>query len=70
VSDSHVNKTGVWRGSPVSLAISVFFPCLRLHPSKRASEAAGVVTGWWSSAVACLLADGRRSPEGEHAVVE
>jgi hypothetical protein len=38
--------------------------------SKRASEAAGVATGRRSGVVAHLLADGRRSPEGERAVVE
>jgi hypothetical protein len=34
------------------------------------SEAAGVATGWRSGTVTRLLADGRRSPEGERAVVE
>jgi hypothetical protein len=57
-------------GSPQTLAPFCFLPRLRLHPSERASEAVGVVTGRRSSAVTRLLADRRRSPEGEHAVVE
>jgi hypothetical protein len=69
-SDSRSDKTGVWRGSPVTLVISVFSPRLRLHPSERASAAAGIATGRRSGVVARLLADGQRSPEGERAVVE
>jgi hypothetical protein len=68
-SDSRENKTSVRRGSPVTLAI-LFLLCLRLHPSERASEVVGVATGRRSGAVARLLADGRRSPEGERAIVE
>jgi hypothetical protein len=69
-SDSRSNKTDARRGSPVTLVISVFSPRLCLHPSERASAAAGVMTDRRSGAIACLLADGRRSPEGERAVVE
>jgi hypothetical protein len=39
-------------------------------PPERASEAVGETTVRRSGAVARLLADGRRSPEGERAVVE
>jgi hypothetical protein len=45
-------------------------PGLRLHPSDRPSEAAGVATGRRSGTVARLLVDERCSPEGERAVVE
>jgi hypothetical protein len=65
-SDSRSNKTGARRGSLVTLVISVFSPRLRLHLSERASAA----TGRRSGVVARLLADRRRSPEGECAVVE
>jgi hypothetical protein len=57
-------------GSPQTLAPFCFLPCLRLHLSERASEAAGVATGRRSGVVARLLADGRRSPEGERAVID
>jgi hypothetical protein len=39
-------------------------------PPEKASEAAGEATDQRSGAVARLLAGGRRSPEGERAVVE
>jgi hypothetical protein len=55
-----VNKTGVRRGSPVTLAISSF-PASCLHSSERTSEAAGAPTGRRSGAIACLLVGGRRA---------
>jgi hypothetical protein len=57
-------------GSPQTLAPFCFLPCLRLHLSERASEAAGVATGRRSDVVARLLADGRRSPEGERVAID
>jgi hypothetical protein len=61
-----------WRavGSPQNPSHFYFLLRLRLHPSERASEAAGVVTGRRSDTVARLLTDGRRSPEGERAIIE
>jgi hypothetical protein len=57
-------------GSPQNPSHFCFLLRLRLHPSERASEAAGVATDRRSGAIAHLLADGRCSPEGERAVVE
>jgi hypothetical protein len=57
-------------GSPQNPSHFCFLLRLRLHPSERATEATDVATGPRSGAVTRLLTNGRRSPEGEHAVVE
>jgi hypothetical protein len=69
-SDSRSNKTGARCGSPVTLVICFFSASVSTRASERASAAASVVTGRRSGAVARLLANGRRSPEGERTVVE
>jgi hypothetical protein len=67
-----VNKTAERPISPQTLTHSSPSPPLSPpeRASERESEPADVVTGRGSGAVARLLTGGRRSPEGERAVVE
>jgi hypothetical protein len=69
VSDPRNNKTGVgWRVSPNPSSFSSSPP---LSPPERASERGGrALTDRRSGAIARLLTGGRRSPEGERAVIE